>query len=62
MAIRGDFDDYPIIEASPYTQNSSVISFLGGSGALVDGSKVKQPNCPFPGLELDRKCILPQPG
>ena len=28
VAIRGDFDDYPIIEASPYTQNASVISFL----------------------------------
>ena len=39
MAVRGDFDDFPIIEASPYTQNSSVISFLGGGGALVDGSK-----------------------
>ena len=40
VAIRGDFDDYPIIEASPYTQNSSVISFLGGSGALVDLSLI----------------------
>jgi hypothetical protein len=62
MAIRGDYDDYPIIEASPYTQNSSVISFLGGSGALVDGSKVKQPNCPFPGLELDGTATYPNQG
>ena len=62
MAIRGDFDDYPIIEASPYTQNASVISFLGGSGALVDGSKVKQPNCPFPGLELDGSATFPNQG
>ena len=62
MAIRGDFDDYPIIEASPYTQNSSVISFLGGGGALVDGSKVKQPNCPFPGLELDGTASFPNQG
>jgi len=62
MAIRGDFDDYPIIEASPYTQNSSIISFLGGSGALVDGSKVKQPNCPFPGLELDGSATFPNQG
>ena len=62
MAIRGDYDDYPIIEASPYTQNSSVISFLGGSGALVDGSKVKQPNCPFPGLELDQTATYPNQG
>ena len=59
---RADFDDYPIIEASPYTQNSSIISFLGGSGALVDGSKVKQPNCPFPGLELDGSATFPNQG
>ena len=62
MAIRGDFDDFPIVEASPYTQNSSVISFLGGGGALVDGSKVKQPNCPFPGLELDGTASFPNQG
>ena len=62
MAIRGSFDDYPIIEASPYTQNASVISFLGGSGALIDGSKVKQPNCPFPGLELDGTASYPNQG
>ena len=62
MAIRADYDDYPIIEASPYTQNASVISFLGGGGALVDGSKVKQPNCPFPGLELDGSASFPNQG
>jgi hypothetical protein len=62
MAVRGIYDDYPIIEASPYTQNSSVISFLGGGGALVDGSKVKQPNCPFPGLELDGSASFPNQG
>ena len=62
MAIRGDFDDYPIIEASPYTQNASVISFLGGGGAEVDGNKVKQPNCPFPGLELDGTATFPNQG
>jgi len=62
MAVRGYYDDYPIIEASPYTQNSSVISFLGGSGALVDGSKVKQPNCPFAGLELDGTATYPNQG
>ena len=59
MAIRGDFDDFPIIEASPYTQNASVISFRGGGGALVDGSKVKQPNCPFPGSRTRWISILP---
>ena len=62
MAVRADYDDYPIIEASPYTQNASVISFLGGGGALVDGSKVKQPNCPFPGLELDGTASFPNQG
>ena len=62
VTIRGDFDDFPIIEASPYTQNASVISFLGGGGALVDGSKVKQPNCPFPGLELDGTASFPNQG
>ena len=61
-AIRGDYDDYPIIEASPYTQNSSVISFLGGNGAFVDGAKVKQPNCPFAGLELDGTATYPNQG
>ena len=59
---KSDFDDYPIIEASPYTQNASIISFLGGGGALVDGSKVKQPNCPFPGLEIDGSATFPNQG
>ena len=62
VSIRGDYDDYPIIEASPYTQNASVISFLGGGGALIDGDKVKQPNCPFPGLELDGTASFPNQG
>ena len=62
VSIRGDFDEFPIIEASPYTQNASVISFLGGGGALVDGSKVKQPNCPFPGLEIDGTASFPNQG
>ena len=59
---RSDYDDFPIIEASPYTQNSSIISFLGGGGALIDGSRVKQPNCPFPGLELDGSATFPNQG
>ena len=45
--------DLPIIEASPYIQNSSLISFLGGSGCEIDGSKVATPNVPRPGLKLN---------
>ena len=62
VTVRGDYDDYPIIEASPYTQNASVISFLGGGGAEIDGDKVKKPNCPFPGLELDGTASFPNQG
>ena len=59
---RGLWDDLPIIEASPYIQNASVISFLGGGGCEIDGSKVTQPNCPFPGLELDGSASYPNQG
>ena len=62
VTVRADYDDYPIIEASPYTQNASVISFLGGGGAMIDGDKVKSPNCPFPGLELDGTASFPNQG
>jgi hypothetical protein len=62
MAVRGRFDDLPIIEASPYTQNASIISFRGGGGALIDGDKVKQPNCPFAGLEPDGTASFPNQG
>ena len=62
VTIRADYDDLPFIEASPYTQNASVISFLGGGGAEVDGSKVQQPNCPFAGLELDGSASFPNQG
>ena len=61
VTIRAVYDDYPIISASPYTQNSSIISKIGGSGALIDGSKVKQPNCPFPGL-TDGRATYPNQG
>jgi len=49
----GFYDDLPVIEASPYIQNSSIISFAGGSGCEIDGDKVQQPNSPRPGLEDD---------
>ena len=45
------FLDLPVIEASPYIQNSSLISFSGGSGCEVDGAKVATPNVPRPGLK-----------
>ncbi len=56
------YNDLPIIEASPYTQNASVISFLGGGGAEIDGDKVASPNSPFPGLELDGSASFPNQG
>ncbi len=62
ITVKAIYDDYPIIEASPYTQNASIISKLGGSGALIDGSKVKQPNCPFPGLNIDGTAKFPNQG
>ena len=36
----------PIIVQSPYIQNVSIISFLGGSGALIDGNLTESPNIP----------------
>jgi hypothetical protein len=39
-------NDLPVIQQSPYIQNCSIISFLGGSGCLIDGSKVRSPNIP----------------
>ncbi len=59
---RAVWDDLPVIEASPYIQNSSIISFLGGGGCEVDGAKVIQPNSPFAGLELDGSASYPNQG
>jgi len=59
---RGVWDDLPAIEASPYIQNASVISFLGGGGCEIDGDKVTQPNSPFPGLELNGTASYPNQG
>ena len=59
---RGIWDDLPAIEASPYIQNASVISFLGGGGCEIDGDKVTQPNSPFPGLELNGTASYPNQG
>ena len=51
--LLGVFLDLPIIEASPYIQNSSLISFRGGSGCEIDGAKVATPNVPRPGLKTN---------
>jgi len=53
FALVNTFLDLPIIEASPYIQNSSLISFEGGSGCEIDGAKVSTPNVPRPGLKID---------
>ena len=37
----------PIISVSPYIQNVSILSFLGGNGAKVDGNLVETPNIPL---------------
>jgi hypothetical protein len=45
--------DRPLITQSPYVQNVSIISFLGLSGCLVDGSKVITPNIPRFAIEAE---------
>ena len=46
--------DKPIITQSPYIQNVSIISFLGGNGALVDGNLVYTPNI-TPGIPEEQE-------
>ena len=53
-----NFLDLPIIEASPYIFNSSVISFLGGSGCEIDGAKIADPNVIRPGLPPQGKSMV----
>jgi len=43
----------PTITTSPYIQNCSLISFLGGNGCLVDGTKVTTPNKPINAIEAE---------
>lgn len=54
----------PKITRSPYIQNCSIISFLGGSGVIVDGSKVVTPNVPDIPEEVERPVVgdLPEQG
>ena len=49
--------DKPIITQSPYIQNCSIISFLGGNGVNVDGSKIQTNNIPVVGEEAENPLI-----
>jgi hypothetical protein len=51
----------PLITQSPYIQNCSIISFLGGNGVLVDGNKVVTPNTPTDPTEVERPVATPYP-
>jgi hypothetical protein len=46
---------------SPYIQNCSIISFLGGNGCLIDGSKVTSPNVPRIYEEVENPVSVPVP-
>lgn len=50
--------DKPTITQSPYIQNCSIISFLGGNGVNVDGSKITDENIPLVSAEAE----IPQVG
>ena len=56
--------DKPIISRSPYIQNCSILSFLGGNGILVDGAKVQSPNTPIikEEVELNADNVQPEQG
>ena len=58
ITIRDPWDDLPIIEVSPYIFNSSVISFAGGGGCEIDGSKVATPNVARPNLPEQGKSMV----
>ena len=51
----------PTITTSPYIQNCSIISFLGGNGAKIDGSKVATPNAPPRQIEAENPVAGPSP-
>ena len=56
--------DKPIISRSPYIQNCSILSFLGGNGILVDGAKVQSPNTPIikEEVEVNADNVQPEQG
>jgi hypothetical protein len=43
----------PLISQSPYIQNVTLLSFLGGNGVLVDGNLVTTPNTPVNQIESE---------
>ena len=51
----------PIINKSPYVQNCSILSFLGGNGILVDGDKVADPNVAIIAELGERPAVGDQP-
>ena len=54
-------DTRPLITSSPYIQNCSLISFLGGNGVKIDGTKVNSPNSPVIQIEAENPVIGPAP-
>ena len=62
---RGGYSDTPltkpVISQSPYIQNVSIISFLGGSGALIDGNLSEAPNIPSNIEEVEVALNRPSP-
>ena len=54
----------PTIDTSPYVQNCSIISFLGGNGAKIDGAKIQSPNVPQFAIEAENPVIgaVPEQG
>jgi len=51
----------PVISQSPYVQNCTLLSFLGASGVLVDGSLVVTPNTPANQIEAENPVSGPAP-
>lgn len=47
----------PIISTSPYIKDCSLISFIGGNGVLIDGSRINQFNTPIKQSEVELPVI-----
>ena len=59
---RAGYGDLPVtrpkIFTSPYIQNCSIISFLGGNGVEIDGNLVDVPNIPPTNIEAENPVDL----